>query len=337
MKLVEKLELNKINIICPYSENNNRFTSRLFIDENENLIFKLYFFPKFSKPFKTDVFMIQQNDKLLYKFYGKNLLKQSEFRYMYDKNIFCKCELNIYFINLYQNTLFYNNNSENQNEKSNIIQSHENISYIPRELLIYNLDMNPEFEYYFFNNKARRKFIKKNYDRDYLTAYDTLIPGAYKCDFFRLLALHALGGIYMDHKVVLMYRLAEFIENKFFFVCDLVENNIYNAFMIIKKNDHKINKLIKLFLKKILNKHKEGNNCLEFGPFFFKRHIDFGEKYDTFLKINIFDNGLYNPHCDDMYGKKYFYSAYNEYYSSHIINDFHYAKMYDTNQVYTIN
>ncbi len=104
--------------------------------------------------------------------------------------------------------------------------------------------------------------------------------------------------------------------------------------MIIKKKDHKINKLIKLFLKKILNKHKEGNNCLEFGPFFFKRHIDFGEKYDTFLKINIFDNGLYNPHCDDMYGKNYFYSAYNEYYSNHIMNDFHYAKMYDSNRIY---
>ena len=60
---------------------------------------------------------------------------------------------------------------------------------------------NPEFNVQLFDDNDCRKFIQNNFPEDILTAYDTLKPGAYKADLWRLCILYINGGIYIDIKL----------------------------------------------------------------------------------------------------------------------------------------
>lgn len=60
------------------------------------------------------------------------------------------------------------------------------------------LDANPGYHIDYFSATRRRQFIEDHFARDVLEAYDTLVPGAYKADLWRLCALYEYGGIYGD-------------------------------------------------------------------------------------------------------------------------------------------
>jgi hypothetical protein len=56
---------------------------------------------------------------------------------------------------------------------------------------------NPEYKLYYFSKEDRLMFMKKRFP-EYLGCYESLIPGAFQSDLFRLLVLYAYGGIYSD-------------------------------------------------------------------------------------------------------------------------------------------
>jgi mannosyltransferase OCH1-like enzyme len=98
---------------------------------------------------------------------------------------------------------------------------------------------NPEFTHYLFDDNDCREFIKDNFSSEVLNAYDTLIPGAYKADLWRLCVLYIHGGIYMDIKLNCIngFKLIELTE-KNHYTQDIQQNpfSIYNAFMICQPN-----------------------------------------------------------------------------------------------------
>jgi hypothetical protein len=57
---------------------------------------------------------------------------------------------------------------------------------------------NPTYEYYLFGDKECREYLIKNYDKEYIDAFDDLIPGAFKADFWRYAILAKEGGVYID-------------------------------------------------------------------------------------------------------------------------------------------
>ena len=59
---------------------------------------------------------------------------------------------------------------------------------------------NPEFEHHLYDDDMCRKYIKQNYSKDVLDAFDKLVPGAYKADLWRYCILYKEGGIYLDIK-----------------------------------------------------------------------------------------------------------------------------------------
>jgi len=63
-------------------------------------------------------------------------------------------------------------------------------------------DMNPTFEYKFYNDKDCVGFIKENYDEETLNLYSSINPnyGSAKSDFFRYLLMYKVGGVYLDIK-----------------------------------------------------------------------------------------------------------------------------------------
>ena len=59
---------------------------------------------------------------------------------------------------------------------------------------------NPAFDHYLYDDADCRSFIEANFDEEVLSAYDKLIPGAYKADLWRYCVLYKNGGIYLDIK-----------------------------------------------------------------------------------------------------------------------------------------
>ena len=55
----------------------------------------------------------------------------------------------------------------------------------------------PEVEVQWFDDAAARAWVAEHRPQ-YLPEYDALVPGAYKADLWRLLILHAQGGVYAD-------------------------------------------------------------------------------------------------------------------------------------------
>lgn len=99
MKLLN-LKLYNIEIDTTYS-NGKSHMIKLFLDDNSNLIFKLYFFPKY-KDEETEIynqeFIIYQNKEIKYKFHGKNLSRQTSIQY--ENKILKIFPMHIYSINL---------------------------------------------------------------------------------------------------------------------------------------------------------------------------------------------------------------------------------------------
>ena len=97
---------------------------------------------------------------------------------------------------------------------------------------------NPKFEHYLFDDNDCREFIQNNFNSDVLFAYDSLIPGAYKADLWRLCVLYINGGIYIDIKLNCIngFKLIELTERNHFVRDRPLPLSIYNAVMACEKN-----------------------------------------------------------------------------------------------------
>jgi mannosyltransferase OCH1-like enzyme len=103
-----------------------------------------------------------------------------------------------------------------------IIQTYETNKY--HNIYHYNavqtfIELNPEYEYFFYNDEECFTFIKKNFDQDVINAYQSLIPKAFKADLFRYCFIYIQGGCYFDNKYILRKPLRQFIKNN--------DNNVF--------------------------------------------------------------------------------------------------------------
>ena len=70
---------------------------------------------------------------------------------------------------------------------------------------------NPDYDYKFYDDEDIFYFIKENYDKSTLKAYNDLQIGASKADFWRYLVLYKCGGVYLDIDAVLYRDLDDLI------------------------------------------------------------------------------------------------------------------------------
>lgn len=75
------------------------------------------------------------------------------------------------------------------------------------------LDLNPEYEHYFFNEEDRVDFIEKHFDSRVLNSYLNLIPGAFRADLWRCCVLYENGGVYVDSDMICLKSLNELIKD----------------------------------------------------------------------------------------------------------------------------
>jgi hypothetical protein len=68
------------------------------------------------------------------------------------------------------------------------------------------------WDYRFYSDATARTYLCTHYPARFVDTYDTLIPGAFKADLFRLLVLLREGGVYADVDVQLDADLDSFLE-----------------------------------------------------------------------------------------------------------------------------
>lgn len=114
--------------------------------------------------------------------------------------------------------------------------------------------INPEYSYFYFDNDAARSFLEREYGHRLLSAYDDLIPGAFKADLFRYCFLYRHGGVYVDTGMTCLKPFRELIREDDEFVAPEDNGNgvsVYNAFICCTPRHPIIGKAILLSFKNI--------------------------------------------------------------------------------------
>ena len=188
------------------------------------------------------------------------------------------------------------------------------------------LEFNPEYEYIFFDDKRCRKFLCDNFkmnillpynendDIDVVKAFDYIIPGAIKADFFRYCYLYIKGGIYLDHKIICNISFDDIIdENDEFVLCkDDAPNSYYNGIIMCTKNNPQIYELIKACMKNIFENQYLNDIHEPTGNKLFYKYFN---HFNTKLKKNN-ENISFNNNNNEIL----FISNYQNYYQENYKN-----------------
>lgn len=96
------------------------------------------------------------------------------------------------------------------------------------ESILTFIELNPEYEYKFFDNIECRNFIRDYFDKEILDYYDRLIPGAFQADLFRYCYLYINGGCYFDCKNILKMSLSDLLkEDDDLILCQDIDDDCY--------------------------------------------------------------------------------------------------------------
>jgi len=143
---------------------------------------------------------------------------------------------------------------------------------------------NPRFEHHLFDDNDCREFISQHFNKDVVNAYDSLIPGAYKADLWRLCVLFIHGGIYLDIKLQCIngFKLIELTEKNHFVLDRVPPLSIYNALLACQKGHPFLLMGINKIVKHVKNKYYGGSPLSPTGPLMLGKLI-----YSNKLKLNI--------------------------------------------------
>lgn len=129
-------------------------------------------------------------------------------------------------------------------------------------------ELNPEYSWKYFSDIDCRNYIKENFNKDVLKAYDSLIPGSYKSDLWRYCIIYKEGGVYADIKFGAVVSLSEIIDKDTELVItnDIDDKRMYNAFFAAKPKHPVILKCIKEVVRRVNNKEYGHSYLYTTGP-----------------------------------------------------------------------
>jgi hypothetical protein len=133
----------------------------------------------------------------------------------------------------------------------------------------------PDFDYIFYDDDDSRAYIQEKYPAA-LEAYDTLLPGAYKSDLFRIIRLYCDGGVYFDAPFNPHdddFRLANLFEPADGFVSanDLEQRGMYNAFMASVPNHPVAKTAIDMIIDNVAHRRYGTSTLAITGPSLYHR------------------------------------------------------------------
>jgi mannosyltransferase OCH1-like enzyme len=119
------------------------------------------------------------------------------------------------------------------------------------------LENNPEYTLFYFDDEDCLSFIREKMNENVLTAYQSLIPTAFKADLWRYAVLYTYGGIYLDFT---MHSLISFNKilisgKKEIYVRDIADMyGMYNAFIATVPKSEILKKAIEKVCFNVSNK-----------------------------------------------------------------------------------
>ena len=203
---------------------------------------------------------------------------------------------------------------------------------------------NPEFIHHLFDDDDCRDFITNNFSKDVITAYDSLIPGAYKADLWRYCILYKRGGVYMDIK----YKCADDVKlidlvDKEYYVEDRPQHEnrgVYNGVMICEKGDPKLLKAIYSIVDHVKQKYYGETPLFPTGPGLLGKIFTDDEFRDIRLKFVADPKIVHLNESHTIINKtnnKVLFVMYPEYRQDQLKNKDshpHYGELWDTNKIY---
>ena len=115
---------------------------------------------------------------------------------------------------------------------------HKLLSKDMKDTLIQLRNEHKDYKFFLYDDVMCREFIAKHFDAIVLSAFDSLIPGAYKADLWRYCVLYIYGGVYMDIKLQFVdgFNLNNLIDEECF--PKDIGKGIWQGFLICKpKNE----------------------------------------------------------------------------------------------------
>ena len=111
---------------------------------------------------------------------------------------------------------------------------------------------NPEFEHHLYDEGMCRTFLKNNFPKRVVDAFDKVVPYALKADIWRYCILYKKGGVYLDSKYygINGFKLITLTDREYF--CKdlkIAHSGINNAFIICKPGNKKLLQSIQQFVK----------------------------------------------------------------------------------------
>ena len=195
--------------------------------------------------------------------------------------------------------------------------------------------LNPEFTFHIYTDEGCLDFIRNHFTPDVADAFQSLIPGAYKADLWRLCILYIHGGYYMDIKLspLKKFRLMELSENEHY-VLDRPTHSlhIYNALMVCKANNPFLFQCIREIVHNVSIKYYGESDLSPTGPELLGR---IASSYK--LNIDLVYPMAYPDHI--MYKGTLILRSYSNYrreqqQHQHNVNHLHYSQAWPKRQVY---
>ena len=160
---------------------------------------------------------------------------------------------------------------------------------------LFNRFISPTYEHRFVSTEARAEFIKANYSKEIFEAYSKIQIGAAQADFWRVLVLQKIGGVYLDIDGTVVCSLDKLIKpNDTEVFLNLKGDRICNSFIASTPNNPYLEKVIKQIKQNIDENIIEGIFGLT-GPGVFRKLIDV-KKVRTFPYKSNFQGGFTNEH-----------------------------------------
>ena len=177
---------------------------------------------------------------------------------------------NIKILELYVKTRLFKTIYQEYNIPKVIIQTYDEAIY--KNNIHYNnvlslIELNPEYEYKFFDNNDCLNFISENFDKEIFYKYNSIITYKKKSELFRYCYLYLNGGCYINSNISLIYPIHKIINNDDSFAVSDENNNriimthpknellyrLINNFNTENNKNNIIVNIEKTFLNKIIN------------------------------------------------------------------------------------
>ena len=202
-------------------------------------------------------------------------------------------------------------------------------------------ETNPEFNFYLYDNDDCRAFIKKNFDKEVLIAYDCLIPQAYKSDLWRYCILYIYGGVYYDIKFIPVngFKLINIMDKEHFVLENYISKpntdypGIFNGLIISKPNNIILKDTINQIVENVKIKYY-GNIPVEpTGPFLLSKKY---KSYERYNNIDIFIDFKNWPQYLVMYNHYIILQIYENYREEQNYNKKHkdYRQLWNDRAIY---